>query len=47
MNPLIRNAFVSPDASIYQALEVINQSPAKGGPTGIALVVEGENRLKF
>ena len=45
MNPLIRNAFVSPDASIYQALEVINQSPAKGGPTGIALVVEGENRL--
>ncbi len=45
MNPLIRNAFVSPDASVYQALEVINQSPAKGGPTGIALVVEGENRL--
>ena len=45
MNPLIRYAFVSPDASVYQALEVINQSPSKGGPTGIALVVGGENRL--
>ena len=45
MNPLIRNTFVSPDAPIYKALEVINQSPSRGGPTGIALVVEGENRL--
>lgn len=45
MNPLIRHAFISPDASVYQGLEVIHQSPSKGGPTGIALVVEGENRL--
>lgn len=45
MNPSIRYAFVSPDASIYQALEVISQSPSQGGPTGIALVVQGENRL--
>jgi UDP-N-acetyl-D-mannosaminuronic acid dehydrogenase len=45
MNPLIRHAFVSPDASVYQALEVISRSPSQGGPAGIALVVEGENRL--
>ena len=45
MNPLIRHAFVSPDASVYQALEVISRSPSQGGPVGIALVVEDENSL--
>ena len=45
MNSLIRHAFVSPDDSVYEALEAIHSSPSKGGPTSIALVVEGENRL--
>ena len=45
MNPLIRHAFVSPDDSIYKALEVISKSPSKGGPSGIALVVEDQNHL--
>jgi UDP-N-acetyl-D-mannosaminuronic acid dehydrogenase len=45
MNSLIRHAFVSPDASIYKALEVISHSPSQGGPTGIALIVENKNHL--
>ena len=45
MNSLIRHAFVSPDVSIYEALDIIRLSPTKGGPSGIALIVEGDNRL--
>ena len=45
MNPLIRHAFVSPDESIYHALEVISRSPSLGGPTGIALIVQDNNSL--
>ena len=45
MNSLIRHAFVSPAASIYEALDIIHESPSKGGPAGIALIVEDDNRL--
>ena len=45
MNSLIRHAFVSPNASIYEALDIIRQSPSKGGPVGIALIVEDNNHL--
>ena len=45
MNSLIRHTFVSPDASTYEALDIIRQSPSKGGPVGIALIVEDDNHL--
>ena len=45
MNKRILPALISPEVTMYQALKAISVSPTRGGPAGIAVVVDIDNKL--
>ena len=45
MNDKIRSLYIAPDLSILAAMDVIENAPPQSGISGIAIVVDGQDRL--